>query len=218
MFFTLLLLTSLYAQVLSSAEWCSMLRDLISPSTPQDVQNAQACHRRRMLAEARQKQENAYHTSTSASPEESTAASAPAATSTTEAQPGRCDQQEPAPDVAPSASGWRAIGKQSAGEEETRLSLESLLNVPFGKARPHWLVNPISKRRLELDCYNESLKLAVEYNGSQHAVFPNSYHWTRQQFEQQLHRDALKKSLCALAGVTLIVVLTRSVVLKFEPI
>lgn len=91
-----------------------------------------------------------------------------------------------------------------SNELEARAAMESLLEVPFPKVRPPWLLNPTTNRCLELDLYAESLKLAVEVDGRQHAEWPNAFHATREMFEQQQLRDALKDTLCKLQGVKLI--------------
>jgi len=55
----------------------------------------------------------------------------------------------------------------SKGETECRRVIESIFNKPFNKARPDFLRNMVTggEYNLELDCYNNSLKIAVEYNG-----------------------------------------------------
>lgn len=92
----------------------------------------------------------------------------------------------------------------TSGEEEARNAMQRIFNQPFPKVRPVWLLNSTSGRRLELDMYSEALCIAVEYDGEQHSVWPNTWHKTRAEFEAQQHRDVLKNTLCALQGVTLI--------------
>lgn len=75
---------------------------------------------------------------------------------------------------------------------------------PFVKMRPTWLRNPRTNRKCELDFYNEELKLAIEVQGQQHYVFPNSLHKTRGEWEDQVYRDRLKEDLCRYTGVTLV--------------
>lgn len=94
----------------------------------------------------------------------------------------------------------------SEGEKLCKRTLEYLYNKPFITVRPDWLKNPETGRNLELDCYNESLKLAVEYNGEQHYKWPNFTNQTKQEFLKQVERDDLKKKLCKENGVYLIVV------------
>jgi hypothetical protein len=76
----------------------------------------------------------------------------------------------------------------------------------FKSCRPDFLINPKTGRRMELDGYCPQLKMAFEYNGQQHYVYPNSWHKTQQEFEDQLFRDALKKRLCENEGIYLITI------------
>jgi hypothetical protein len=76
----------------------------------------------------------------------------------------------------------------------------------FQKVRPSWMVNPRSKRRMELDLMSEKLSMAFERDGLQHVVYPNSFHpiGHRHLFEQQQYRDRLKEEICAKRKITLI--------------
>ena len=60
--------------------------------------------------------------------------------------------------------------KDSKGEIECRKVLEEIFNRPFKKHRPNFLNNPVTGGmfNLELDCYNDDIGLALEYNGIQH--------------------------------------------------
>ena len=58
--------------------------------------------------------------------------------------------------------------KISKGEQKCKETLEKIYGKEFLCVRPDFLRNPETNRKLELDCYNEELKLAVEYNGIQH--------------------------------------------------
>lgn len=76
---------------------------------------------------------------------------------------------------------------------------------------PDWLYNSETKTNLELDCYWQDGGLAIEYNGYQHYHCPNQYMTectpeNELKFQQQLRRDELKKELCELMGVYLIVI------------
>jgi len=75
----------------------------------------------------------------------------------------------------------------------------------FIKCRPSFLRNPKTGRCLELDCYNDQLKIGVEYNGKQHytqvAFFQN-----HDQFIKQQERDKLKIELCKKNNIKLLVV------------
>lgn len=98
------------------------------------------------------------------------------------------------------------VSFQRTGELETRAALERIFGKPFVKVRPWWIVNPKTNRRLELDCYNQELHVACEYNGIQHSVFPNPFHSTLAEFEAQQWRDAHKAQACQQHGVCLLVV------------
>jgi hypothetical protein len=100
----------------------------------------------------------------------------------------------------------RAGGFESKGELRARAFLEDYFKRPFNKARPDFLGNDVTgvKRNLELDCFNEGLGLAVEYNGRQHYEFVPYFHSSREAFYNQKYRDKLKKIYCTERGITLI--------------
>ncbi len=91
-------------------------------------------------------------------------------------------------------------------EERVRALLEEYYNLEFKTIRPKWLTNPETGSCLELDCYNDELGIAVEVNGEQHYIYPNVFHRTEHQFIQQVRRDRLKRHLCQLNNVYLIIV------------
>ncbi len=93
---------------------------------------------------------------------------------------------------------------QSKGEIETRRVLELLFNKPFPNKRLIELTNPVTGKPLELDCYNEELKLAVEYNGKQHYENVNKFHKTPESLHNQKYRDYIKRNLCEKNGILLI--------------
>lgn len=95
----------------------------------------------------------------------------------------------------------------SRGEQACKSFVEFYFQKPFGKTRPDFLRNPVTGENLELDLYNEDLKLAVEYNGAQHYQFNSFMHKnSRDRFQNQQYRDLIKKDLCQKAGITLVVV------------
>lgn len=94
----------------------------------------------------------------------------------------------------------------SRGEAVCRCVLEHIYGVDFPNVRPNFLRNPETGRNLELDCYNEQLKLAVEYNGEQHYRFVDAFHNDISDLEKQKKRDLLKMQLCKENNVTLIIV------------
>lgn len=94
----------------------------------------------------------------------------------------------------------------SKGETETRRVLQSLFKKPFIKARPDFLRNTVTGDafNLELDCYNDQMKLAVEYNGAQHYRYIPHFHKNKEAFLNQRYRDFMKRTLCEKNGIRLI--------------
>ena len=102
----------------------------------------------------------------------------------------------------------RSLGrpKESKGEMECRSILQQLFNRPFPSTRPNFLRNPVTggNFNLEIDCYNDELKLGVEYNGIQHYQYTPYFHKSQEHFMNQKYRDDLKRRLCRDNGVVLI--------------
>jgi hypothetical protein len=97
--------------------------------------------------------------------------------------------------------------KVSSGEQKCKEFLEFVFEKPFIKVRPEFLKNPITNSHLELDCYNEDLKLAVEYNGKQHYEFNKMMHNNQKvNFHNQQYRDYIKQDLCKKNNINLIIV------------
>lgn len=95
-------------------------------------------------------------------------------------------------------------GFVSIGEKECRRVLKKYFKLPFKTCRPHFLINPLTGANLELDCYEGSLKLAVEYQGRQHYYYTPQFHPTEEHFFKQQERDRLKAALCSRLGIYLI--------------
>lgn len=101
-------------------------------------------------------------------------------------------------------------GFESEGEKICRNFLTTILKVPFPKARPSFLKNPITSGKygkdhnLEIDCFNEQLKLGVEYNGKQHYHYIPHFHNNFEAFRNQQYRDELKKRMCMDNGILLL--------------
>jgi hypothetical protein len=89
-------------------------------------------------------------------------------------------------------------------EEKCRQTLEEIYGVKFPKVRPAWLRNPESGKNMELDGYNDTVKVGFEYNGEQHYCFPNRWHKYKWEFEKQIDRDKLKDNLCKKNNIFLI--------------
>lgn len=95
--------------------------------------------------------------------------------------------------------------KTSSGELECRKVLRKIFNKPFNTYRPNFLRNPVTSSgskfggenfNLELDCYEPSLKLGVEYNGCQHYKYIPYFHKNKEAFRNQQYRDELKRRMC----------------------
>lgn len=112
---------------------------------------------------------------------------------------------------------WDLLGKNvkkpvkrvsfvSKGETECRRAIEHLTGKKFPKARPKFMLNDVSGHNLELDCYNDELKFAVEYNGEQHYKYIPYFHTSKDAFYNLKYRDDMKQRLCDQNGITLIIV------------
>lgn len=86
-------------------------------------------------------------------------------------------------------------------EKNFREIVEKHFNKPFPKCRPEWLINPETGYKLELDCYNESLKLAFEYDGQFHFEVRKGLN---NDLEKTKKLDLIKKNLCEKNGIKLI--------------
>ena len=96
--------------------------------------------------------------------------------------------------------------KVSKGETECRRVLEKLFQKPFPNQRPTYIVNSVTGQNLEIDCYNENLKLGCEYQGRQHYHYIPFMHRSRDAFRNQQYRDQMKLQTCRKIGINLIVV------------
>lgn len=93
----------------------------------------------------------------------------------------------------------------SNGESIMRDLLENTIfpNKKFPTIRPEFLKNPETGWPLELDCYNEDMRLAFEFQGIQHYQ-PVRLYGGKERFEQQQKQDQLKRELCVEEKITLI--------------
>ena len=93
---------------------------------------------------------------------------------------------------------FKPVKSSSKGEEECRKSLQMLFNKPFYSARPSFLQNPVTggNFNLELDCWDEDIRLAVEYNGIQHYKYIPYFHKNYEAFLNQKYRDDMKRRIC----------------------
>lgn len=99
-------------------------------------------------------------------------------------------------------------GIRYKSEEKCREILENIFKRPFRSVRPDFLKSPVTGRNLELDCYNPQLKLALEYDGRQHAKYTPRFHGDSQkgkwQFIYQVRKDDWKNKKCREEGICLI--------------
>lgn len=90
-------------------------------------------------------------------------------------------------------------------ERYTKEIAQTFLDKKFIKVHPKWLLNS-DGNEMELDIYNDELKLAIEYNGIQHYKFCKFFHKTMDDFHKRQADDKLKVELCKLNNVDLIIV------------
>lgn len=93
---------------------------------------------------------------------------------------------------------------ESKGEFECRKYLETVFGLPFPKTRPDFLRNPVTGNNLEIDCFNQTLALGVEYNGKQHYSYSPFFHRNKDASTNQQYRDELKRRMCQENNITLI--------------
>ena len=96
--------------------------------------------------------------------------------------------------------------KESKGEKECRRVLRKYFSKPFNNCRPDFLRNPVTggKYNLEIDCYDEELRLGVEYSGKQHYEYCSYMHKNKEAFYNQKYRDDMKRRICRDNRVNLI--------------
>jgi hypothetical protein len=92
------------------------------------------------------------------------------------------------------------------GERVVRHYFEQCFQTTFSRSRPKWLRNTKSGKPLELDGYNEDLKLAFEHHGGHHYGLNNEFTRSKKEQRNLEARDKLKIRLLKLAGIRLIVV------------
>ena len=95
---------------------------------------------------------------------------------------------------------------ESKGEKTCRNVLQNIFGHKFINTRPDFLKNPVTGRNLELDCFNEYLNIAVEYNGRQHYYYTPKFHENKQDFQCQEYRDYIKNHLCKENNTILIII------------
>lgn len=96
--------------------------------------------------------------------------------------------------------------KKFKSEDSCRMIFEKIFNKRFEKIRPYFLKNESTEKNMEIDGYNNELKLGFEYQGVQHYKFTPYFHKSENDFEKQKYRDVLKKELCEKEGIKLVYV------------
>lgn len=89
-------------------------------------------------------------------------------------------------------------------EEYCRALFKKHTGHDFPRSRPVWLKQERTGRSLELDGYCERLDIAFEHDGEHHYTWPNTFHKTKQDYNEQKDRDSIKDGICARRGVLLI--------------
>lgn len=105
------------------------------------------------------------------------------------------------------AGAWCPRCSSGKSEREIQNMFETIFSGhSFPKTRPDFLLFG-KKRRLELDGYCVSLRLAFEYNGAQHYNPENYFNrGNKSRFSEQVERDSQKVARCQAIGVRLVVV------------
>jgi len=120
----------------------------------------------------------------------------------------RCNkghEWEATPDNVKNNKSWCPNCSEGTEERITRQFFEALYNNKFKKAYPPWLLSP-KGNKMHLDGYNKELKLAFEQQGSQHYIFNQFLHKTKERFLRLQKHDKLKAELCKQHGVHLMAV------------
>lgn len=96
---------------------------------------------------------------------------------------------------------WCPTCSKGIGERTCRLSFEKIFSKEFNSIRPNWLKNTLGNK-MELDGFNEELKIAFEHQGRQHYSEIN----INKRFlkKSTLENDKQKAKLCRDLGITII--------------
>lgn len=91
-------------------------------------------------------------------------------------------------------------------EQECREIIQKITQKPFPTCKPSFLGKK-NKKCLQLDGYNEELKIAFEYNGEQHyKVVDFFFKNGEKDLIKQKKRDEIKKQLCKKNNINLIII------------
>jgi hypothetical protein len=98
---------------------------------------------------------------------------------------------------------WCPQCSDGLGERICREFFTQLFDKKFPKSYPKWLVNE-EGNQLELDGYNDEMKLAFEHQGKQHYEEINFYKMTKKSLDKIKNHDLIKRKLCIANDVSLI--------------
>jgi hypothetical protein len=102
-------------------------------------------------------------------------------------------------------SGCPNCGKKKT-EKKCREIFKKLTGHNFDSCFHSKLVNPYTKRKLQLDGWCEYLGIAWEYQGEQHYRYIEFFHKTMDKLIKQKQRDELKQMMCAEFGIKLFII------------
>jgi hypothetical protein len=97
---------------------------------------------------------------------------------------------------------WCPYCKSFKSELDCRNIFETYFKAKFKKCR----IIPYNNSKLELDGYNEELKIAFEYNGAQHYKYVKLYHSNKATFEYQQQKDIFRRQWCKENNILLITI------------
>ena len=104
---------------------------------------------------------------------------------------------------------WCPYCSQGKYEQICRWYFEQIFKRKFPRTSLYKVIN-VNDRKMHLDGIAEVniqgkvIKLAFEFNGYQHYIWPNIFHKTYEEFIKQKYRDGLKRNLCNENGIILI--------------
>jgi hypothetical protein len=90
---------------------------------------------------------------------------------------------------------------RSLGERKCKAAIEQLFDKKFGKKRFADL-RGVGGNPLEIDIYNEELRLGIEHHGAQHYIHKKFFGLSR--YHKQREHDKRRRKYCKAQGITLI--------------
>lgn len=109
---------------------------------------------------------------------------------------------------------WCPDCKKFNGERICNAYFDTIFGVPFLKSKPTWLIGP-KGYKLELDGFNEDLKIAFEHQGLQHYKI-TEFSKTEEKLKEIKRNDRIKKKLCKQNGVKLFIIPQIPTLTKME--